>query len=78
VRRTRKGFYDNSQFASNKEEAPPNTPKWMRVGYNGSLKSLIEKQIEAQIDDNVEEEAGSDNVEEESDEEAGSDNEEET
>jgi len=34
-------------------------------GYNGSLKSLIEKQIEAQIDDNVEEEAGSDNVEEE-------------
>ncbi|PKC69918.1 hypothetical protein RhiirA1_391750 [Rhizophagus irregularis] len=42
ARRVRKWVYD-TEYASNEDSAPVNTPKWAKVGYKGSLKHLVEK-----------------------------------
>ena len=45
VRRTRKREFNYEEFAPDEEKAPVNAPGWTRSGYNGSLRSYIEKQI---------------------------------
>ena len=39
----RKRVYDRTQPAVGEDEAPVNAPKWITVGYNGSLKASVEK-----------------------------------
>jgi hypothetical protein len=46
VRRTRKREFNYEEFAPDEEKALVNTPGWTRSGYNGSLRSYIEKQID--------------------------------
>jgi hypothetical protein len=53
TRRTRKRVQDNSRFAVSGKKAPVNAPRWTLTGYNGSLKSCIEKHIDEDGEDYV-------------------------
>jgi hypothetical protein len=65
TRRTRKRVQDNSRFAVPGEKAPVNAPRWTLTGYNGSLKSCIEKHI---VIDEDEDYVGDDEDDDEEDE----------
>jgi len=59
ARRTRKRVFDRTRSAEGEDKAPINAPKWTRVGYNGSLKTSIEKYTNRSLSDSSSEEESS-------------------
>ena len=56
ARRIRKRVFDQNKTADGEDKTPVNAPRWTRAGYDGSLKTSIEKYTGRSLTSSSEEE----------------------